>query len=424
LSHIPSAQLARVFARVSRPFNESGRLSDVFAHNYKAIAALAVLPVALIAPPAAAADAIPAAVRAAVADAGRPPQDLARDAKRKPDQVIAFTGAKPGDKIAELLPGDGYYTRILSKLAGPKGKVYPFVPIIGTQEQQKAREEADAKAGKPPGMHSSAAPMLAIQNIAEYNNVVTIWEMPWQLDTKEQFGVPEQVDVVFTAGEYHDLHNMPRSPDGKTPLDVAAFDKAIFRAVKPGGTFTVIDHAANKGAGFGATETLHRTDPDAVKAEILSAGFTFDGDSQALANASDNHAKPANEGAMYDDSDKYMMRFKKPANAAGDNRPKVDPLAGLYGNTYVGAVGLPTERRVFYHENGTYQEFGHHDMQSGTLFWNADGNSCMLHQFPADQRNFVVCHPRPPRKLGDSWSSTNAVGETSNYTVVKGNILW
>ncbi len=423
MSYRKGARRARKNAWASRQACSAVPAFVSLSNSYKPLLAAIFLPVALGVIPAKAADSVSDAVKTAVADPGRPPQDLVRDAKRKPEQVIAFTGAKPGDKVAELMPGDGYYTRIFAKLAGPKGKVYPFVPIIGTEEQLKARREAMEKAGKtPPPL--PVAPILAIQNIAEYNNVVTIWEMPWQQDTKEQFGLPEQVDVVFTAGEYHDLHDMPRSPDGKAGLDVAAFDKAIFRSLKPGGTFTVIDHAARKGAGFDVTDTLHRTEADAVKAEVISAGFTFDGDSAVLANPDDNHTKPANEGAMYDESDKYVMRFKKPAGAPSDNRPKQDPLAGLYGNTYVGAQGLPTERRVFYHENGTYQEFGHNDMQAGTVFWNADGNNCMLHQFPAEQRNFVVCHPRPARKLGDSWTSTNAVGETSTYTVLKGNILW
>ena len=256
------------------------------------------------------------------------------------------------------------------------------------------------------------------ENIDEYRNVHTYWE------SGADFALPEQLDAVFTAGEYHDLHNMPRWVTGNEGLNVVEFNKAIFRSMKPGGVYTVIDHAANKGAGFTQTRTLHRTDADAVKAEIVAAGFVLDGESTALANASDKHSTPANTDEAYDTTDKYMLRFKKPMTATGDKRPKEDPLAGMYGNTYIGAIGLPTERRVFYHADGTYQEFGHNDMQSGTLFWNADGNSCMLHQFPAEQRNFVVCHARPARKLGDSWTSTNAVGETSRYTVIKGNVLW
>ena len=79
----------------------------------------------------------------------------------------------------------------------------------------QTRYLSDAPLRTPiPTILSPVAPILAIQNIAEYNNVVTIWEMPWQMDTNEQFGVPEQLDAVFTAGGYHELHfkNLPVLP--------------------------------------------------------------------------------------------------------------------------------------------------------------------------------------------------------------------
>ena len=67
------------------------------------------------------------AITAAVADAGRPAADKERDANRKPAETVAFAGVKPGMTIAELGPGGGYYTRILAKAVGPKGKVYVVV---------------------------------------------------------------------------------------------------------------------------------------------------------------------------------------------------------------------------------------------------------------------------------------------------------
>lgn len=383
-----------------------------------ALAAAAFISVPLLAMPASA-DSAPSAVQAAVGDAGRPPADIALDKARNPLEVIGFAGIKTGDKVVDLMPGDGYYTRIMAKLVGPKGRVYGYVPITGTVEQEKARITAQLKPGEAPPPRPVDA-VLAIQNIAEYHNVVTIWQMPWQIDTGEQFGLPEQVDAVFTASEYHDLHNMRRTPARPDPLNVGEFTKAIFRALKPGGTYVVIDHAAPKGAGFGATRTLHRTEAEAVKAEIIAAGFQFDGESNALANPADARDKPANTEAAYNSTDKFILRFKKPITATGDKRPAADPLAGFYSNTTISGKGTENERRVFYHSDNSYQEFGEHDMQSGTTFWNADGNSCMLHQFPADQRNFVVCHAREPHKVGDIWNSTNALGQTRENAVISG----
>ena len=69
-----------------------------------------------------------AAAAAAVAHADRPEADRARDAARKPAEIVAFAGVEPGDVVAEFLPGGGYYTRVLSRTVGPEGHVYALVP--------------------------------------------------------------------------------------------------------------------------------------------------------------------------------------------------------------------------------------------------------------------------------------------------------
>src|SRR5215470_2985435 len=77
---------------------------------------------------AAAPEKIPAYISSAVADPGRPPEDRQRDANRKPAETLQFAGIKPGDKVVELVPGRGYFTRILSKVVGPKGHLYALSP--------------------------------------------------------------------------------------------------------------------------------------------------------------------------------------------------------------------------------------------------------------------------------------------------------
>ncbi len=71
---------------------------------------------------------VPANIKAAVADSNRPDADKERDANRKPAETLEFLGVKPGEKVAELLPGGGYFTRLFSKAVGPKGHVYALVP--------------------------------------------------------------------------------------------------------------------------------------------------------------------------------------------------------------------------------------------------------------------------------------------------------
>src|SRR5215204_2047145 len=63
-------------------------------------------------------------ITAAVADKGRPAADTARDADRKPAEMLEFAEVKPGSKVADFIPGGGYFTRIFSKAVGPKGTVY------------------------------------------------------------------------------------------------------------------------------------------------------------------------------------------------------------------------------------------------------------------------------------------------------------
>jgi predicted methyltransferase len=312
--------------------------------------AAAVLSVALLAWLAAAADTVPAAVAAAVKDPGRPPTDMAKDLERSPGEVVAFAGVKVGDKVVDLIPGNGYYTRILSKTVGPKGKVYPYVPIIGNAQQTRARErEALAKGETPP--INPVDQVLAIQNIQpEYSNVMVLWQNIAAL------GLPEQVDVVFVADAYHRVRNKEFGN-----VEAATISKAVFLALKSGGLFYVVDDEASAGA---------------ARDDASAAGFAVDGTARTIGK-------------------QVAYRFKKPTTAVGDNRPKGDPLKTWYGNTFT--LGPITERfrTIFHHPDGTYHEFGMNDMQSGYSYWSADGRNCMLHQFPIEQRGFVTCHQYP-----------------------------
>jgi pyruvate dehydrogenase (quinone)/pyruvate oxidase len=378
-----------------------------------------------------AADAIPPYVTAAVNDGGRTPWDIARDSARHPAEVLAFSQIKPGMVVVDLIPGDAYYTRILAKLVGPKGKVYAMVPNGGvfTRNERMAQRQRVAPAYVPPdegyacvlgcyptgpaGYLLPVDNVQALEGITEYRDLVTVL---W-VDLAEfggNFPVPEQVDAVFTADGYHDLHstktvNLPQYMQGRSgtlkPVNVANLDKSIFRALKPGGKFIVLDYVATSDAGFhdaekggpGDPETapghpgsvdveskeaksatpsvadaLHRTPPDAVKAEITAAGFTFDGESKVLANPADDHTKPAaGPVASLDKNDQYLFRFSKPMNAsAATKRPNAAQDAATNGTTWgnttitnidvkpgVSANGQRL-RMSFFYPNHAYQEFG------------------------------------------------------------------
>jgi predicted methyltransferase len=214
-----------------------------------------------------------AAITAAVADTGRPAADTERDASRKPAETVAVSGVKPGDVVAELGSGGGYYTRILAKAVGPKGKVLAIVR------------------GAPNDNMKALA--------AAYPNIVLVSD-----DYAKLSNLPEKADVVWTTENYHDFHNaMP---------DMSGFNKAVFDALKPGGTFFVEDHAAAAGAGLGVTKTLHRIDPADVKTEVTAAGFKVARTSDILHHPEDNHQGQNAETGKRGQSDRFILVFQKP----------------------------------------------------------------------------------------------------------------
>ncbi len=235
--------------------------------------------------PLAAAGKIPGYVTAAVADPGRPAEDTQRDANRKPAETVAFAGIKPGDKVVELVPGRGYFTRILSKVVGQKGRVYALSP--------PRRPNAAPDAPDP------AAAVTAIAADPAYSNVSV------QVGSLAKIAVPEAADVVFTAQNYHDVHNVPN-------IDLAAFNKSVFDALKPGGLYVVLDHAAAAGSGSRDTATLHRIDPAAVKSEVLAAGFLAAGESKALADPADEHTLAVFDPSIRGRTDQFILKFRKP----------------------------------------------------------------------------------------------------------------
>jgi predicted methyltransferase len=227
---------------------------------------------------------IPANITAAVADGNRPDTDKQRDANRKPADTLAFLGVKPGEKIGELIPGGGYFTRLLSKAVGPKGHVYALVP--------------ERPANAPADMPDLAARVKAIAADPNYSNVSVV------VAPLSTLASPEPVDLVFTAQNYHDLHNFP--------VDVVAFNKSIFNSLKPGGLYVVLDHSAEAGSGLRDTNTLHRIDPDVVKQEVTAAGFQFVGGSDILANSADTRTGKVFDPAIRGKTDQFILKFRKP----------------------------------------------------------------------------------------------------------------
>jgi predicted methyltransferase len=238
---------------------------------------------AFAAPPQASSGAVPSYVTKAINNPARA-ADRKDDARRKMAAVMTFTGVKPGDKVVDLVPGSGYWTRVFSGIVGPSGHVYQVWPNELGKYQAKG-------IAKWQGLAKST-----------YTNVSLLQQPAAMLS------VPQKVDVVFTAQNYHDYHDPFMGP-----VDMKKFDKQVYDALKPGGVFVVIDHIAPAGSGTSDTNTLHRIDPAVVKQEVESAGFVFDGESDALKNPKDPLNIKVFDKSIRGHTSQFIYKFRKPA---------------------------------------------------------------------------------------------------------------
>jgi predicted methyltransferase len=237
----------------------------------------------------AAAKELPAYVTAALNDPGRTADERAQDAERKPGEMVVFAGIKPGMRVVDLIPGEGYFTRIFAKVVGDKGYVYAYQPS-NLDDYIEKRFKVDKVTTE-----FLQKPFEAYANVAVLHAPV------------EKFVTPERVDVVWTSRNYHDMHDPFFGP-----ADLAVVNKAVYDALKPGGVYIVLDHAAEKGSGLRDTNTLHRIDEATVKKEVEAAGFRLAGESDVLRNPSDDHTKKIFDPAIRGKTDQFILRFRKP----------------------------------------------------------------------------------------------------------------
>jgi predicted methyltransferase len=201
------------------------------------------------------------------------------DPALKAPEVIDFIGLKKGDKVADIVAGR--LTASLAQAVGPSGQVYAVETAEVVKVHPDALAHMKALASQSPNVVVSAEPISS--------------------------ALPSGLDAVLIRQNYHDLYDKFMGP-----ADVPAFNKAVFAALKPGGVYVILDHAAMAGSGVSATETLHRIDPARVKTDVLAAGFKLDAASSILANKADDHTKNVFDPSVRGHTDQFLFRFKKP----------------------------------------------------------------------------------------------------------------
>jgi predicted methyltransferase len=218
----------------------------------------------------------------------RPEKDRERDANQKPGEILTFSGVKPGDRVADFWPVPPYSTRLLSRVVGTKGHVYAVMPEKVVREVPEAERD--------------------IRNwLAPYTNASLL------IQPLEQFAVPEPLDLVYLGKIYHDFPNEKEMG----PLSIDTVNRAIFRALKPGGAYIIVEHAAAPGSGYLDTEPemskrLHRIDPEIVRRQVESVGFVLEAESTVLANPNDPHTKSVFDPSNRERTDRFIFRFRKP----------------------------------------------------------------------------------------------------------------
>jgi predicted methyltransferase len=229
------------------------------------------------------AETVPDHIAAALADKARPEADRARDEARRAGELVALSGVKPGDTVVDFVIGGGYFTRILAAAVGSEGKVYAYQPAEFIQFQASYGENLKKVAG-------------------EYGNVTPMDASFGALD------LPDGLDLVMTVQNYHDMHLKP-FPAGTA----AKVNAEIFKSLKPGGVFLVVDHEAADGASLEVADSLHRIDKAKARQEIEAAGFVFETESQLLDAPADPKTASVFDPAIRGKTDQFVMVLRKPA---------------------------------------------------------------------------------------------------------------
>jgi predicted methyltransferase len=227
------------------------------------------------------------AIAASIASPDRPQADRERDEWAKPQIVLTFLGARPGMQTIDYLAADGYYSELLARIVGPKGKVIVY-----------------NNGGYSSFIGDKLAKRYAGNRVP--NTLVKVGEIA---DLKLP---PKSLDAALFVMSYHDVYYTPKGASG--PMgDPAQMVGALFTALKPGGVVVVEDHVAQAGSDpADSVQKMHRIDPAAVKRTFEQAGFKFDAEDDTFKNAQDDHSKLVFDPSIRHKTDQFLYRFRKP----------------------------------------------------------------------------------------------------------------
>ena len=223
-----------------------------------------------------------AAPQQIVSAADRTPRDREMDSHRKPVQMLAFFGTSPGMRVGEVGAGGGYSTELFARSVGPAGAVFA----------------QDTPNWDGPGLQKAWERRLSGPAMKNTVHFVRQWDEPFPPEVKD-------LDAVYSVAVYHDAV-AEKSDTGK-------MNEAIFKALKPGGVYAIVDNSAKPGSGRADCEKLHRIDEQVVRDEVTRAGFRVGSENSFLRNERDPRDWNADSGVnKTHDQDRFAIKFVKP----------------------------------------------------------------------------------------------------------------
>jgi len=215
-----------------------------------------------------------------LASDARSAEDRARDAGRKPLEVLAFFDVKPGMHVIDVMAAGGWYSEVLSLAVGPEGSVTaqnpPFILAFRDGYYKKALAE----------------------RIGDRLKNVTELDASWM----ELAASGARYDFAMSALNLHDTYL--QSPEAS-----AEFASAVFAVLKPGAVFGVIDHVGNAGTDY---SSLHRIDKATAINILTTAGFVLEDESDLLANPDDDHTQAVFSESIRGRTDRFVLKLRKP----------------------------------------------------------------------------------------------------------------
>ena len=236
-----------------------------------------------------------AAVRTAMSEEGRLLDDIARDARSKPEAVIPLLHIEAGATVVDIFGSGGYYSELLAKVVGEGGEVwlhnndgFEAWGINGLSDRFDKREPGNINRHTRSGIN---------------------------LDLGE-----ETMDAAIIVMALHDIYVTPKRYNGEKyvpvgrPASSAYFLEQVFTALRPGSRFVVVEHAGDVLMKSEKVFDLHRMVEAMARSEVESVGFRFIEDSDALRNTKDDRSMIVFDSEIKGQTDRFILSFEKPSH--------------------------------------------------------------------------------------------------------------